>query len=230
MMISSIVDSVIWAPVFTFLPIFGFFSLNFIGVELENPFGTDPNDLPLDHFQAEMNNCLLMLLQEDADLIPGLSPTRCLKDFTTIRSKCRTSHHDHGDENKKQTLRVSMFTDFVDIDEEEEDDDGLDIFQIPTQNTNDAQDTDAKDKKVAAAETVVATPPKTNGEHALEAEVPKMVLMDQAALMTLSMTAFNAALEELTKATALQASDIGKSINAVKEFQQSLPKLLDSLS
>ena len=31
--------------------------LNFIGVELENPFGQDDNDLPLDHFQDEMNNC-----------------------------------------------------------------------------------------------------------------------------------------------------------------------------
>ena len=26
--------------------------LNFIGVELENPFGRDDNDLPLEHFQV----------------------------------------------------------------------------------------------------------------------------------------------------------------------------------
>ena len=42
-------------------------------MELENPFGLDDNDLPLDHFQQEMNSCLLMLLHENSDLITATS-------------------------------------------------------------------------------------------------------------------------------------------------------------
>merc|ERR1719203_238172 len=66
-------SSYIWAPVIAFLPIFGIFAMNFVAIELENPFGIDANDLPLVDFQAEMNSCLLMLLHPNADLIGNLS-------------------------------------------------------------------------------------------------------------------------------------------------------------
>merc|ERR1719203_699220 len=88
-MISCLVKSRIWAPVFTFIPIFAEFSINFIGVELENPFGDDDNDLPLGHFQSEMNKCLLMLLQENADLIPSISPSRCVTEFSKLKGSLR---------------------------------------------------------------------------------------------------------------------------------------------
>lgn len=51
----------------------GMFALNFISIELENPFGLDANDLPLTHFQKEMNDCLLMLLHLNTDLVSGLA-------------------------------------------------------------------------------------------------------------------------------------------------------------
>lgn len=47
------------------------FALNFISIELENPFGLDANDLPLSEFQKEMNDCLLMLLHPNTDLVSG---------------------------------------------------------------------------------------------------------------------------------------------------------------
>lgn len=72
MMISALVKSVVWAPVFTLVPIMGLWSLNLIAVELENPFGDDDNDLPLAHFQFEMNNCLLLLLQDGIDIVPSV--------------------------------------------------------------------------------------------------------------------------------------------------------------
>mmetsp|Transcript_3459 Transcript_3459/g.8617 ORF Transcript_3459/g.8617 Transcript_3459/m.8617 type:complete len:534 (+) Transcript_3459:105-1706(+) len=75
----------VWAPIFSFVPIFGFASLNFIGVELENPFGDDANDLPLEHFQTEMNKCLLMLLHDGADLVAGTSNLRCRYVFSELR-------------------------------------------------------------------------------------------------------------------------------------------------
>ena len=34
-------------PMLCFVAIFGYWNLNMIAVELENPFGDDPNDLPL---------------------------------------------------------------------------------------------------------------------------------------------------------------------------------------
>lgn len=88
-MLAALIRSPIWCAIFSFLPIFGMFYLNFVGVELENPFGDDDNDLPLDHFQTEMNTCLLMLLQENADLIPSCSRSRCLWKFGELKLHMR---------------------------------------------------------------------------------------------------------------------------------------------
>lgn len=71
------------ASLLTFIPIFGMYSVNFIAMELENPFGIDANDLPLEHFQDEMNRCLLMLLHPNTDMLSGLSP-KCIQDFDVM--------------------------------------------------------------------------------------------------------------------------------------------------
>lgn len=93
LMISCLIQSKIWAPLFTFVPIFAMFSVNFIGVELENPFGTDDNDLPLAHFQGEMNKCLMMLLHESADLIANVSEHRCITDFDMLTETMNQATH-----------------------------------------------------------------------------------------------------------------------------------------
>merc|ERR1719359_1519806 len=77
---SSLLRSKVLCVLFTFIPIFGMFCLNFVAQELENPFGIDANDLPLQHFQTEMNNCLMMLLHPNSDLIANIGP-RCETDF-----------------------------------------------------------------------------------------------------------------------------------------------------
>merc|ERR1712032_1231857 len=79
-----LVSSKVFAFIFTFVPIFGLFSLNFVAMELENPFGNDDNDLPLMHFQEDFNNCLIMLLHTNTDSIAGLSD-KCLRDFDTLK-------------------------------------------------------------------------------------------------------------------------------------------------
>mmetsp|Transcript_91744 Transcript_91744/g.163283 ORF Transcript_91744/g.163283 Transcript_91744/m.163283 type:complete len:481 (+) Transcript_91744:59-1501(+) len=71
----------------TFVPIFGMGALNFIGVELENPFGSDANDLPLDYFQYKMNNCLLVLLHDVADHVPTVVLERCITDLDEFRER-----------------------------------------------------------------------------------------------------------------------------------------------
>ena len=45
------VTSVVWA----------FFSVNLTAQQLEDPFGLDPNDLPLDAFSDEIRNCVAVL-------------------------------------------------------------------------------------------------------------------------------------------------------------------------
>lgn len=123
LMISCLISSKVIAPLFAFVPIFGMFSLNFIGVELENPFGNDDNDLPLDHFQTEMNKCLLMLLEDNADLIAGVSQTRCIRKFKDLKGGMRPTemhvHHPGGGAPAKRTSttqpfrRLSQFEDLV---------------------------------------------------------------------------------------------------------------------
>jgi predicted membrane chloride channel (bestrophin family) len=80
LIVTSVLASKVLAAIVTFIPIYGMTSLNLIAAELENPFGTDSNDLPLEHFQSEMNNCLLMLLHPGTDTVPSVR-TDCLTDF-----------------------------------------------------------------------------------------------------------------------------------------------------
>jgi len=88
LLLSVLIRSKIWAPLFTFVPVFGMCSLNFISSELEHPFGNDDNDLPLENFQSEMNTCLLMLLHDNSDLLPAPS-RRCEMDFRTLKENMR---------------------------------------------------------------------------------------------------------------------------------------------
>ncbi|CAE7213067.1 unnamed protein product [Symbiodinium sp. CCMP2592] len=78
--IVSITTSLYWALPVSFVPIFGMIALNLVASELEMPFGTDENDLPLHHFQREMNQSLLLLLHERSDHIPSTraNATHCI--------------------------------------------------------------------------------------------------------------------------------------------------------
>eukprot|EP00403_Amphidinium_massartii_P044774 CAMPEP_0178465784 /NCGR_PEP_ID=MMETSP0689_2-20121128/51541_1 /TAXON_ID=160604 /ORGANISM="Amphidinium massartii, Strain CS-259" /LENGTH=552 /DNA_ID=CAMNT_0020092737 /DNA_START=381 /DNA_END=2039 /DNA_ORIENTATION=+ len=70
---SQWVQSAPWAGLFVFVQVFILWSLNFIAVEIENPFGTDANDLDGEFMQDEMNTQLLMLLQNHSAKLPRLS-------------------------------------------------------------------------------------------------------------------------------------------------------------
>jgi predicted membrane chloride channel (bestrophin family) len=119
-MMSCLIPSKVWAPIFTFVPLFVMFSINFIGVELENPFGQDDNDLPLEHFQDEMNKCLMMLLHDSADLIAGVSESRCKMDYGTLsKSMSMNSHLVRSSSMSQGTvaprISVSDFCNMVDL-------------------------------------------------------------------------------------------------------------------
>jgi len=54
------VESTIWACVFAFTAVGGFYAINEVAIELEDPFGDDENDLPMLAFQRNFNERLLM--------------------------------------------------------------------------------------------------------------------------------------------------------------------------
>eukprot|EP00930_Biecheleria_cincta_P037843 TRINITY_DN26002_c0_g1_i1.p1 TRINITY_DN26002_c0_g1~~TRINITY_DN26002_c0_g1_i1.p1 ORF type:complete len:597 (-),score=102.26 TRINITY_DN26002_c0_g1_i1:115-1905(-) len=103
---ACVVKDLIWGPIMTFIPIFTFFSINFIGMQLENPFGDEPNDLPLDHFQREMNSCLLMLLQDGSDHMPSVEAGR-YEDFESLAEAFR--EEEQNEEHVPHVGRLSSF-------------------------------------------------------------------------------------------------------------------------
>jgi len=110
MLISNLfVSSKVLSAVFTFIPLMGLFSLNFVAIELENPFGDDDNDLPLDHFQDEMNACLMMLLQDNADLVPGVRDD-CEKSFPKLKELLEQTKEDVAKEQEEIAAGVPQMT------------------------------------------------------------------------------------------------------------------------
>jgi hypothetical protein len=82
--VSAFIEHPWWAAIITFVPVFGMFSVNLVANELEMPFGEDPNDLDLHLFQEEMNGSLLMLIHEDADILPHTT-SEAVRDFNGLK-------------------------------------------------------------------------------------------------------------------------------------------------
>jgi len=61
-----------WAATFSFLQVFTLWVLNLIAVELENPFGPDPNDIDGARMQQDMNAHLRMLIRYECQRTPAL--------------------------------------------------------------------------------------------------------------------------------------------------------------
>lgn len=83
MIVCAYMEKAWWAAIVSFVWVFCAYGANFIATELEMPFGTDPNDLPLEPFQKEMNDSLRMLSHIKSDLLPGLSPL-AVKDWHSL--------------------------------------------------------------------------------------------------------------------------------------------------
>jgi hypothetical protein len=62
-----------WAFIFSFIQVFIHWCLNFIAIELENPFGADDNDIDGRHMQEEMNEHLMLLLRPSTRATPQLT-------------------------------------------------------------------------------------------------------------------------------------------------------------
>lgn len=60
----------VWAFIVAFCPIFACWGINYIAGEIEQPFGTDYNDMPMHFMQASMNTSILSLLDDHAQTPP----------------------------------------------------------------------------------------------------------------------------------------------------------------
>lgn len=93
------VNHPIWMATITFFSVFTFWSINLIATELENPFGDDINDLPLDDMQKEFNHSLLGLLDPRSAHIPHCTSLKSMQK----NSKDQTTRN-FGDWSKSETL------------------------------------------------------------------------------------------------------------------------------
>lgn len=73
MLASIVINTWYWAGVSCFFVTLGFWSVIYIAKEIDNPFGTDPNDLPMVEVQEEFNRSLLYLLEPLVQRPPRLS-------------------------------------------------------------------------------------------------------------------------------------------------------------
>lgn len=62
------------AAFYTFIILFPYWSIHFIAVEIEMPFGGDPNDLPLEEINSRFNETLVVLLHPGAQKTPMSEP------------------------------------------------------------------------------------------------------------------------------------------------------------
>lgn len=82
------------AAIFTFICVVGLKSIDLITTELENPFGDDPNDLPVHEFHRQFNGQLVLLLDPVLEKPPHFGTRVCFdhaKLEETIRNRSTES-------------------------------------------------------------------------------------------------------------------------------------------
>jgi len=94
------------AAIYTFLIVFVFWSVHYIAVEIEHPFGEDANDLPLEVLNRRFNKVLLRLLEGRAQKVPQLAKKHALATGGSgLRS--RPSHWSAGAMPMNPTILVT---------------------------------------------------------------------------------------------------------------------------
>jgi len=224
LMMAQLVDEPVWAAVFSFVPVFGAFSLNFIASEIENPFGNDPNDLPLEKFQGEMNNSLLMLLHGKSDLVAGLS-AGCIRDFDALATATLPSNDGQkgcfDQDRLSHQIRKSIFQQRVMSQRSSSTKDLL----VPTDSSLALESI----AKVAVAETPdlgavsVAEPEEEDDDgHDEKSEDPQEQLLQ-------GIHDFGIALQSLTRTVEQHTGELDQSFEALRQVSDSVPVLLDAM-
>lgn len=71
---SQLVPSVFWCGTVCFLVTLVLWSLLYIAIQIDQPFGDDPTDLPVKDYMKQFNQSLLMMMRPEAQLPPKFEP------------------------------------------------------------------------------------------------------------------------------------------------------------
>merc|ERR1719359_2043158 len=88
------IESPAWASFLSFSVVISFWSLNFIALELEDPFGDDANDLPMKDMQTDLNLSLKELLTPQALKAPKFQFNRAYHELAIRQSVDFKDLHD----------------------------------------------------------------------------------------------------------------------------------------
>merc|ERR1712137_10408 len=66
-------DSPVFYAIYAFVSTLCLWSMTYVAQELEQPYGDDPNDLPLYAMQTSLNDSLVTLLHHEVQQPPGLT-------------------------------------------------------------------------------------------------------------------------------------------------------------
>jgi len=108
LVITSLMQEALLAMAATFVPMLGLCILNYAAEELEMPFGDDANDLPMSHFQEEMNSSLLMLIHGCSDHVPSLKAT-APRNFESLQASLTDTRNSLNDVLNGKKGRKSLF-------------------------------------------------------------------------------------------------------------------------
>jgi len=108
LVITSLMQEAVLATLGTFVPMLGLCILNYAAEELEMPFGDDANDLPMSHFQQEMNSSLLMLIHGCSDHVPGLK-AKAHTDFASLQNSLTDTRNSLNDVLNGKKRKKSLF-------------------------------------------------------------------------------------------------------------------------
>jgi len=216
-MMAQLVPEPVWAAIFSFVPVFGAFSLNFIAIELENPFGNDPNDLPLVKFQQEMNNSLMMLLHGKSDLVAGLSH-ECITDFDRLASASLDSSDDLARGYLDQVTASILSSNWQRRPLSANPSTELDVL-VPAETS---QQLESISKVSEAAVSDAGTASIAEPEEEEKAEDPQEQLLQ-------GIHDFGTALRCLTQTVEQHTGELDQSFDALRQISDSVPVLLDVL-
>ncbi|CAE8599865.1 unnamed protein product [Polarella glacialis] len=218
-MLAAVIKSPWIAPVFTFLVILGFFAMNFISIELENPFGRDANDLPLWEFQQEMNSCLLMLLHPNADLIVRTSKD-CNMDFFSLQKELNDP--DDGEEKQRaMTPRLSRLVYFGDAELERTDSEQSSKAVVTPNAESVARVSAAPSPCAAAAVKVKPSAPAPVAPQPL----PSPAEIQQSLMKNVE--EFKKSMQSWNDMVNCQTKDLSSSFGSLMESSNRIPKLLE---
>lgn len=208
--VTSFMTSYQWAIPVTFVPVFGMFALNQVAAQLEMPFGQDDNDLPLEHFQKEMNQSLLQLMHEMSDHLPTTKPS-AKTHVDELRCFVDGGHNDCCPVT--MALSDSKVFETLALDTEEDEPEAAVLFP--------------PEAKLEEAQAALPTPSEDMGE--IKDDNPSRKLVEEKAADKLDDKLQFQATEMEAAAYALAAqhvADIARSTEALLTLGQTLPTAL----